>query len=81
MWYRVVLISLQKISGKNTSILTDEGWRQARFLFTMCPAVLKALSDGTEVAGIDKYFFCQRWQKWVAKTICFPPEIFLDEQW
>ena len=22
----------------------------------MCPAVLKAHSDGTEVAGIDKYF-------------------------
>ena len=32
------------------------GSKQERLAFTIFPAVLKARSDGTEVAGIHKYF-------------------------
>ena len=37
-------------------MLTEDGLRHALFLLTTCPAVLNALSDGTEVAGIQRYF-------------------------
>ncbi len=46
-----------RFSDRKTSILTEEGWRQARFLFMMCPAELNARSDGTDVAGTHRYFF------------------------
>ena len=32
------------------------GSKQERLAFTIFPAVLKARSDGTEVAGMHKYF-------------------------
>ena len=38
-------------------MLTDDGKSEACLEFTMCPVELKTLSDGTEMAGIDKYFF------------------------
>ena len=51
-----------RFSDRKTSMFTDDGRRQARFLLTMCPAALNARSDGTEVAGMQRYFFdrCER---------------------
>ena len=45
-----------RFSAKNTNILTELGRREARLAFTMCPVELKARSEGTDVAGIGKYF-------------------------
>ena len=41
---------------KKTNISTVSGDSDARFLFITCPAVENALSDGTDVAGIQRYF-------------------------
>ena len=40
-------------------MLVFSGNRQERLAFTLFPAVLKALSDGTEVAGMHKYFLAR----------------------
>jgi len=37
-------------------MFTFSGSGHALFLFTTCPATLKARSDGTEVAGMQRYF-------------------------
>ncbi len=37
-------------------MFTELSCKHALFLLTMCSAVPQALSDGTEVAGIDRYF-------------------------
>ena len=41
-------------------MFTFSGSKQARLAFTMCPAVLKALSDETEAAGMHKYGMRQK---------------------
>ena len=48
--------SSQGFLPKKTSMLTFSGSRHARFSFTTYPAILKALSEGTDVAGMQRYF-------------------------
>ena len=49
-------VSTNTTAAEHTSILTELGRRQARLVLIIWLAGLKALSDGTEVAGIAKYF-------------------------
>ena len=42
--------------AKNVKMFVFSGNKQERLAFTIFPAVLKARSDGTEVAGMHKYF-------------------------
>ena len=44
-----------KLPAKKASVFTVPGKRAAIFSFTRCPVRLKALSEGTEVAGMDRY--------------------------
>jgi len=48
------------LAARKTGELTDLGNKHARFSLTMYPATLKALSDGTDVAGIQRYFLTMR---------------------
>ena len=41
-------------------MLTVSGRRQERLALAIWPAVLKARSEGTEVAGRQRYFFARR---------------------
>lgn len=41
---------------RNSNWFTLSGNRQLSFAFTICPAVEKTLSAGTDIAGIQKYF-------------------------
>ena len=41
------------------------------FLLTICPAKLKALSEGTDVAGIGKYFFATEDKRGYQKLFTF----------
>ena len=45
-----------RFSAKKTSMFTLSGRRQPLLQFTICPVALKALSEGTDVAGIARYF-------------------------
>ena len=44
-----------------TSMSTDVGFRLARRLLTISPALENSLSEGTEFAGIPKYFSARVW--------------------
>ena len=50
-----MICALHRFSAKNTNILTLAGKRQALLSETIWPAQLNARSDGTDVAGINKY--------------------------
>jgi len=41
---------------RNTNMSTDVGFRLARRLLIISPALENSLSERTEVAGISKYF-------------------------
>ena len=45
-----------RLEAKNVNISAFSGCRQDRFEVMMLPLTLNALSEGTEVAGIHKYF-------------------------
>jgi len=45
-----------RFAPKNDSMLTVSGKSDARFSLTRYPVKLKALSAGTEVAGMARYF-------------------------
>ena len=49
-------ISYFKLETKKTSMFTLSGRRQDLLRLTIFPAVLNALSAGTDVAGIARYF-------------------------
>lgn len=57
---RQVLITiccyLSLFSARNMIMFTLSGSKHARFALTSCPAMLNALSDGTDVAGTQRYF-------------------------
>ena len=40
---------------KKTNMFTEDGSKQALFLFTICPAKLNTRSEGTLVAGMHRY--------------------------
>ena len=51
------------LAAKKTSMLVLSGKRQDRLMFTMLPAAPKACSEGTEVAGMERYLVanCDSW--------------------
>ena len=52
----IILLSFLRLEAKNVNISGFSGCRQDRFEVMMLPLTLNALSEGTEVAGIHKYF-------------------------
>jgi len=48
------------LAARKTRELTDSGNKHACFSLIMYPAPLKALSEGTDVAGIQRYFLAMQ---------------------
>jgi len=48
------------LAARKTRELTDSGNKHARFSLTMYLATLKAPSEGTDIAGIQRYFLAMR---------------------
>jgi len=48
---------MSRLAARQTSVFTFSGSKHDLFSFTIYPATLKALSEGTDVAGMQRYFF------------------------
>lgn len=69
---------LGKFSARETSMFMESELRQALLLLT-CPPMLKACSDGTLVAGTNKYI-CQKYLpvKKLGVKIIYVPSLLSD---
>ena len=54
---------MSRLAARKISVSTFSGSKHDLFSFTIYPAMPKALSEGTYVAGMQRYFFAMQERK------------------